>query len=151
PVVRLGGLSTYFFPSALASAAPVVVVPDGSAVVYAAEQNALRKTELFRTRFEQEVSEGEDLSVHSADQNDDGRFSLGEIMRVIQLYNLCAFGCRPGTEDGFSPYEVAYDCAPHSSDYNPRNWRFELSEVLRAVQIYNSGSYLYCPEFLPSS
>ena len=66
----------------------------------------------------------------------------------MQLFNSGEFDCGDGSEDGFQPGEHAdsHPCFPHSSDYNPQDWRISLSEVLRAVQLYNAGGYHPCPE-----
>jgi len=87
------------------------------------------------------------LFSHSADQNGDGLMSLSELLRVIQFFNLGGYFCQPGTEDGYAPGPSGDDsCTPHSSDYNPQNWRISLSELLRLVQFFNLGGYYACPD-----
>lgn len=80
----------------------------------------------------------------SADVDQDYRLSLGELLRVVQLYNSPGFGCMPGSEDGFAPGGDERDCAPHTADYNPRDWDINLSELLRVIQLYHAGGYHPC-------
>ncbi len=40
---------------------------------------------------------------HSADTDTDGKISLSELLRVIQLYNSCGYQESAGSEDGFAP------------------------------------------------
>ena len=85
---------------------------------------------------------------HSADGDDSGALSLSELLRVIQLFNVGAFHCADvsiPTEDGYAPGAGDTSCAPHSSDYNPQDWRVDLNELLRCIQFYNVGGYSYCP------
>jgi Leucine-rich repeat (LRR) protein len=95
------------------------------------------------------VTEGEGTtsSQHSADQDGDFRINLSELLRVIQFFNSGGYHCQTGTEDGYAP-GLAGDqtCAPHSSDYNPQDWRISLSELLRVIQFFNSGGYHPCAE-----
>jgi hypothetical protein len=85
---------------------------------------------------------------HAADRNGNGRIGLGELLRVIQLYNSGGISCAippESTEDGYLPGPGDQSCAAHSSDYAPQDWRISLSELLRLIQFYNSGGYSYCP------
>lgn len=79
---------------------------------------------------------------HSADTNADGRIALGEVLRLVQFFNSGGFRCATGTEDGYAPGPGSQSCAPHDSDYAPRDWRISLSEVLRLVQFFNLGGYV---------
>jgi hypothetical protein len=81
---------------------------------------------------------------HSGDYDNDGRIGLSELLRVIQFYNVGAYRCASGTEDGYAPGEGYHSCAPHNADYNPQDWRITLSELLRVIQFYNSGGYHRC-------
>lgn len=94
-----------------------------------------------------EVAEGElAVQYHSADIDKDYRFSLSEVLRVIQLYNMLGYHCGDLTEDGFLPGPgTNHDCIPHSSDYNPQDWKINLQELLRLIQFYNIGTYYSCP------
>ncbi len=64
---------------------------------------------------------------HSADQNQDWKISLTELLRVVQLYNSGGFYCSCGTEDGYGLTANSWDCYPHSSDYyGGSNWKIQL-------------------------
>jgi hypothetical protein len=98
-----------------------------------------------------EPSEGEgegegEGSSHSADQNQDGMFSFGEVLRVIQLYNSDRLGCDGSTEDGYIPNGTDETCAPHSGDYNPPDWVLSLRELLRIIQLFNAGAFTACDQ-----
>ncbi len=84
-------------------------------------------------------------TVHSADQNRDGAFALGELLRVIQFFNVGGFGCQSNSEDGYAPGDPDQICCPHDSDYGAQDWQINLSELLRLIQFFNSGGYRYCP------
>lgn len=91
-------------------------------------------------------NEGEvtvDPSIHTLDYNPaDGKISLNELLRAIQLYNSGWFSCDPAGEDGFTiGTGGGFTCEPHALDYNPVNWRISLGEILRAVQLFNAGGY----------
>ncbi len=97
--------------------------------------------------------EGEGRS-HSADQNEDNRINLSELMRVIQFFNANGYHCAEppeSTEDGYAPgpNPEQQHCAPHDSDYSPQNWVIGLSELLRVIQFYNAGGYHPCPDADP--
>lgn len=85
------------------------------------------------------------LVPHAADSNGDGALNLTELMRVIQMRNAGGYSCPQGAaEDGYSVGPGPHDCAPHSADYAPQDWKFSLEEVLRVVQFFNSGGYDSC-------
>ncbi|HPO15204.1 MAG TPA: hypothetical protein PLI09_17305, partial [Candidatus Hydrogenedentes bacterium] len=92
------------------------------------------------------ISEGEgQIEYHTADQNGDHHISLCELLRVIQLYNIRAYHCQAGTEDGYAPGAGEdHACIPHASDYKPQDWYIGLLELLRLIQFYNSGGYHLC-------
>jgi hypothetical protein len=96
----------------------------------------------------QQGAEAPPCGGHSADREDTGRIDLGDLLRVIQFYNADGYHCDPDGEDGYAPgpNTSAQDCAPHSSDYNPQDWRINLSELLRLIQFFNSGGYHACPD-----
>jgi len=80
---------------------------------------------------------------HTADMDGSGAIGLSDLLRVIQLFNSPGYHCNPFGEGGFAlgREPEARDCPPHSSDYNPQDWRINLSELLRLVQIFNTGGY----------
>ncbi len=81
---------------------------------------------------------------HSADTDQDGAISVGELLRVIQLYQGGAYHCA-GTADGFAPGTGSQACSPHDSDYRGGpDWRLSLSELLRIVQLYHGTGYEAC-------
>ncbi len=96
------------------------------------------------------VVEGEVIPpFHSADRNGNNVIELGELLRVIQFFNIGGYHCAlPGepSEDGYVPgYEGDKSCRAHATDYNPQNWRIELSELLRLIQFFNMQGYYVCP------
>ena len=94
-----------------------------------------------------EEGEGEIIGRHSADQDGDNKISLIELLRVIQLFNTNGYHCASGTEDGFEPGIIGdKTCTPHTSDYNPQDWKIDIRELLRLIQIFNVGGYHYCPD-----
>jgi ELWxxDGT repeat protein len=97
---------------------------------------------------DKDYDEGEVYDVlrlpHAADQDGDSAISLSELLRIVQFFNVGALHCEAGTEDGYAPGEGAVDCTPHSSDYNPQDWKFNISELVRAIQVFNTGGYILC-------
>lgn len=87
----------------------------------------------------------------SADISGDFVLGLGELLRVIQLYNAGQYYCaqNPGaSEDGFVatlPESEEPSCMLHSIDRN-YNKVISLSELLRAIQFYNLGRYTSCAD-----
>jgi len=90
--------------------------------------------------------EGDATIWHSADTNQNGMISLGELLRLIQFFNSDGFHCDASTEDGYAPDGGVRTCLPHDSDYNPQDWRVQLTELLRLIQFFNSLGYSACPE-----
>ena len=84
---------------------------------------------------------------HAGDIDGSGSLSLSELLRIIQIFSMGGYHCDPNGEDGYAPGpdQAARDCDPHSSDYNPQDWRIDLTELLRAVQFFNVGGYHWCP------
>ncbi|HPU98763.1 MAG TPA: hypothetical protein PLO53_12530 [Candidatus Hydrogenedentes bacterium] len=87
------------------------------------------------------VGVGGSYTPHKADQNGDWKISLSELLRVIQFYNVGAYSCLSGTEDGYWPGAGDHACLPHDSDYQPQDWQISLGEVLRIVQFFNMNGY----------
>jgi hypothetical protein len=93
---------------------------------------------------------GNSCAIHSADQDENWRINLSELLRVIQLFNSGGFHCDAAGEDGYAPGAgVDQSCTPHSSDYNPQDWQVSLSELLRLIQFFNSASFSPCPNAAP--
>jgi len=89
---------------------------------------------------------------HSADTTQDWKFSLSELLRVIELFNTrnCTVrtGCyavQAGTEDGFAPDPLRASTATvtltryHSAD-TTRDGKLSLSELLRVIELFNYRS-----------
>lgn len=85
---------------------------------------------------------------HAADISRDWRFSLTELLRMIELYNTRSGTTRTGgyrldqsTEDGFAPHADSQGLGDghHSADTDT-NGRFSLSELLRVIELYNHRS-----------
>jgi len=55
-----------------------------------------------------------------------------------------AFHCDATGEDGYAPGIGDTNCAAHSSDYDPQDWRIALTEVLRLIQFFNMLGYHPC-------
>ncbi len=84
---------------------------------------------------------------HKADQDQNGRIGISELLRVIQLFNSGGYHCDAAGEDGYAPGAPGDTaCAFHSSDYAPADWSISISELLRLIQFYNFGGYHPCAE-----
>ena len=97
---------------------------------------------VFALVFWQPISKVD--AAHSADTSGDFAISVGEVLRMVQLYNLNEYSCDADSEDGFAPGTGDQSCAPHDADYAPQDWRIDLSELLRVLQMYNLGTYSDC-------
>lgn len=80
---------------------------------------------------------------HKADPDRDWHISLGELLRIIQLYNMGAHHCEALSEDGFAPGPGDTGCEGHDADYNPRDWKISFEELLRLIQFYNAPYGVY--------
>jgi hypothetical protein len=89
---------------------------------------------------------------HSADTDRNGKISLLELTRVIELYNTrngtTRTGCyavQAGSEDGFAPDPTRTGSAVvtltsyHSAD-SDRNGKISLLELTRVIELYNTRS-----------
>ena len=87
-------------------------------------------------------------SLHTADTSEDGRLDLGELLRVIELYNTRfgtvrtgRYAVEEGTEDGFtvdtSGAEAVLLTRYHSADTS-LDGKLSLSELLRLIELYNA-------------
>lgn len=70
-----------------------------------------------------------------------GAFSLDELLRIIQIYNLGGYACTGEGEDGFTPGGLPCTSDYHDGDYSPPDGQFSLGEVLRIIQFYNANRY----------
>jgi sugar lactone lactonase YvrE len=94
-----------------------------------------------------------DVAFHSADTDHDGRLSLTELLRVIELYNCRNGTVRTGaytvdatnTEDGFTTDAARSSTAVvtltkyHTADCD-HDGKLSLTELLRVIELYNSRS-----------
>lgn len=91
---------------------------------------------------------------HNGDVDLSESFELGELLRIVQFFNLGGLHCAdfPGdTEDGFVPGLLGPKaCTPHQSDYETQDWRILFSELLRAIQLYNAKRFVACDTDPPS-
>ena len=86
------------------------------------------------------------VALHSADTNSDLRLSLGELTRVISLYNTYVgtthtgrYKVQGGTEDGFAQDFSAGGSALakyHSAD-SDRDGAISMEELTRVIELYN--------------
>lgn len=84
---------------------------------------------------------------HPGDVNQDFRFNISEVLRVVQLYNSHGIHCDPETEDGYAPGANGdRSCPPYPTDNDPSDWQIGLSEVLEIIQYYNLHCYQPCPD-----
>jgi len=88
-------------------------------------------------------------STHDADTNQDNKLSLGELLRVIELYNV-RFGTvrtgryqvKEGSVDGFDTDAAtaggtANNLSRHHSSDTNRDAELSLGELLRVIELYN--------------
>lgn len=83
-------------------------------------------------------------SYHRGDLDQDGRLSLVELLRVIEIYNVRESSVRvgrysadPATTDGVRPGATGGIVTEfHSADFD-RDGKISLSELLRVIEIYN--------------
>ncbi len=83
------------------------------------------------------------FAAHRADTNGDSQIAVGEVLRVVQLYNSTTYSCDVDGEDGYHAGPGPQTCAPHDSDYAPQDWQIDLSELLRIIQFYNAEGHRY--------
>jgi len=86
------------------------------------------------------------IDSHQGDWDGGNSFSLSEVLRIVQLYNVGSYGCDAGTEDGFAPGSADRICSPHTADYqnDGPDWTIALPEVLRIIQLYNAEGFELC-------
>ena len=90
----------------------------------------------------------ENTGHHDADFDGNWRIELDELLRAADFFEAGAYHCMAGTEDGFAPGDGDQDCAPHTGDHAPQDWRIGIGELLRMVQLHNvsGGRYHIEPE-----
>ncbi len=80
---------------------------------------------------------------HTTDSNDSWTVELGEVLRTIQMYNIGAYHCADGTEDGYAPGVGDDSCLVQDADQLNPDWRLDLAELLRIIQFYNAEDSAY--------
>ncbi|GAB5559146.1 MAG: hypothetical protein SynsKO_07930 [Synoicihabitans sp.] len=83
-------------------------------------------------------------TLHSADTDHNNQIDLGELLRLIELYNHREGTTRTGsyrpdetTVDGFSSGLVEGNLSHHHSADSDRNGAIDLGELLRVIELYN--------------
>lgn len=96
------------------------------------------------------------LEPHDADYlQSDGRLSLSELLRVVQLCSFPYYRRSISGEGGFRLDSAQSSSTEgyHHADYNPPDWQISVSELLRVIQLYNASRYVNAPDeedgFLP--
>lgn len=92
-----------------------------------------------------EVTNGTDpagaTEPHDADLDGDWRISVGELLRVVQMYDAGSYHCDGSSEDGFAPGSGDDSCAPHHGDLGAQDFVFDVQELLRLVQLFHAPGY----------
>ncbi len=146
------------FPASPIRFSYTVSVPPGETVARTLSANAIVRLAGDGSAQVIDVSpaalEIQPMRAHSADVDQDFRIALGELLRVIQLYNVRRDTARTGayalaataSEDGFAPDPLRTGAAPalsryHAADTN-RDGRIDLTELTRVIELFNyrSGS-----------
>lgn len=88
---------------------------------------------------------------HSADQDKDFTFSLGEFLRVLEIHAATDghdYHSDPLGEDGFAIGIGSHDGEPHSSDFEGGgDWTISLGEILRMIDLFvSTGDHSYHSE-----
>ncbi|MBI1321055.1 MAG: CHRD domain-containing protein [Candidatus Hydrogenedens sp.] len=92
------------------------------------------------------------VRLHNMDYNGDKKFTLTELLRVVQFYNSDnGYGCAPVAGDNEDGFEVVLEkgspapaCKPHASDYEGgADFQISLTELLRAIQFFNFSDQSY--------
>ncbi len=105
---------------------------------------SLYEDQRMRRMSSQPEGEGTTPAPHAADTNEDRAIDLGELLRLVQLYNADGLHCAEETEDGYAPGTGEHTCPAHTADYAPQDWLIALSELLRGIQLYRYGNYHAC-------
>ncbi len=88
---------------------------------------------------------------HSADIDDNRRFSLGELLRAMELHTATEtheYHRDPTTEDGFAAGIGPNDGDPHTGDYyGGADWHMTVHELVRMIDLFASTpEHAYSPE-----
>ena len=88
---------------------------------------------------------------HSADMDENRRFSLGELLRSMELHTATAtheYHVDPATEDGFAAGDGPRDADPHTGDYyGGVDWHMTVHELVRMIDLFSSTpEHAYSPD-----
>lgn len=88
---------------------------------------------------------------HSADVNRDLRFSLSELLRVMELHTATPshdYHVNPASEDGYGAGAGPRNSSPHTGDYyGGSDWRIAVQELVRMIDLFASTpDHAYYPE-----
>jgi hypothetical protein len=80
---------------------------------------------------------------HNTDSDRDWTVELGEVLRMIQFYNIGTYHCADDSEDGFAPGIGDDSCGAHDADHLNTDGSVDMSELLRTIQFYNAEDSAY--------
>jgi hypothetical protein len=148
---QLDSLAGTWIETVATNFAPLSPLSDGAHTLYVQERddagNWSASGSMTIVIGENEGEGGAVAEYLNADENEDHRIELSELLRVIQFFNMGGYHCQTGTEDGYAPGLLgSRACAPYNSDYNPQDWQIRLNELLRVIQFFNSHGYHPCPD-----
>lgn len=149
PVVRDDAVTLTFNPFVFEAGGPQAGAGFAmAAIVVSDEDDITTSLALVATEQSRELVEDCDVNecfgVHTADQDNDNKFSLSELLRLVQLFNAGGFGCDVTEEDLYSTESDDTSCAPHALDFSTQDWVIDFSEMLRGIQLFNFDRYTYC-------
>ena len=87
---------------------------------------------------------------HSGDTNRDYRFSLGELLREIELFTATedhSYHCDIWWSDGYGLGMGDENCVSHAGDWEggEADWQISLTELLRMIEFFTATSdHAYC-------
>ncbi len=102
----------------------------------------------LRVDFGAAVTPGE---YHSGDTNRDHRFSLGELLREIELYTATTeheYSCDSWWVDGYALGSGDRTCGAHSGDWEGgADWHISMNELLRMIELFSAtANHAYCAD-----
>lgn len=81
-------------------------------------------------------------TVHSADTNEDYRFSLSEFLRVVEFYRATPghdYHVNAASRDGYAVGDGPKTGYPHTGDYiEGADWKMGVNELLRMIDLFTS-------------
>lgn len=88
---------------------------------------------------------------HSGDTNRDNRFSLGELLRELEIYTATPaheYSCDSWWVDGYGLGPGDHTCGPHSGDWDGgADWHISTNELLRMIELFSAtATHAYCAD-----